>query len=150
MKALTVLQPFASALCAAVKPVENRTWPPGNQLHIGEWLAIHAGKRWIDYQKEWLRKNWSDAPLLSESFPRGVIIGACRYNGIAGPIEQAQAEEKLGPWAFGPYCWRFDAAVAFHPDKYIVATGRQGLWNLDSGTEALVRALITEEHHGRA
>ena len=41
--ALTVLQPFASAIARFGKDVENRTWLPGARLPVGGWLAIHAG-----------------------------------------------------------------------------------------------------------
>lgn len=145
MKALTVLQPFASALVRGVKPVENRTWPPPPSLKLGEWLVIHAGKKVIDYHRPWLNERWAEVSTgFKEGFPRGVIIGACRYNGVSGPIPTAKAEQLYGPWAFGPYCWRFDAFVAFPEKQHIPAIGKQGLWSLDADVQATVLTLIQE------
>ena len=41
LKALTIKQPFASAIMAGVKRVENRSWAP-NLPPSGLWVAVHA------------------------------------------------------------------------------------------------------------
>ena len=40
MKAVTVRQPFAWAIAAGFKDVENRSWAP--RIELGEIVAIHA------------------------------------------------------------------------------------------------------------
>lgn len=41
MKVISVKQPWAYLLCAAIKPFENRTWPLPEK-YIGETILIHA------------------------------------------------------------------------------------------------------------
>lgn len=43
LQAITVQQPWAWAIAAGHKPIENRT---RNQWRVGEDLAVHAGGRW--------------------------------------------------------------------------------------------------------
>jgi hypothetical protein len=47
MKALTVLQPWASLIVAGAKPYEFRRWLPPTAM-IGQRIVIHAAKRKID------------------------------------------------------------------------------------------------------
>lgn len=47
MKALTVLQPWASLIVAGAKPYEFRRWRPPVSM-IGQRIVIHAAKRKID------------------------------------------------------------------------------------------------------
>lgn len=94
--ALTVLQPFASAIGIGPKRVENRPWrlrvPPG-----GMWIGLHAGKALAgtdeeveDALEEWRapvprgvvlyptdRRDgmWLGAPDLTD-MPRGAMLGA--------------------------------------------------------------------------
>lgn len=44
MKALSIMQPWAFAICRLGKRIENRTWRASPSL-IGTWIAIHASKR---------------------------------------------------------------------------------------------------------
>lgn len=46
MRAITVKQPWAWAIAAGGKDVENRTKPDPWRSAVGERLAIHAGKGW--------------------------------------------------------------------------------------------------------
>lgn len=66
--ALTVLQPFASAIIDGPKRVENRDWrfkvPAG-----GRWIGVHAGKEWWSHAEAAggrcaadLIEEWADRP----------------------------------------------------------------------------------------
>jgi len=85
--ALTLLQPFASAIAVGPKRIENRPWrrrvPPG-----GMWVALHAGKGLYDRAdllvRAWRETSaaeggplfglWPEAPDL-EAMPRGALLG---------------------------------------------------------------------------
>jgi len=135
--ALTVLQPFATALVLGFKPDENREWPPSPvALKPSQWLAIHAGKRlypWSSrsseryYQDLWLdAQRRADPPATRPIFhqlPRSAIVGAVRLVGTRTP------EQAANPWATGPVCWHFDAAFVLR--EPVEAKGRLGIWKLD-------------------
>jgi hypothetical protein len=100
----TLQQPYASAIIAGPKRIENRpqAWdvPPE-----GIWVGLHAGKELYRGKdntrgllKMWRREGgfvglpgvdpeWLDAPQL-EDLPRGVILGAMRIDAcLAYPVE---------------------------------------------------------------
>jgi hypothetical protein len=70
LKAVTVLQPYSSAIALKVKPWENR--PRNMRLDDGPiWLALHAGKALYpgaDFQQRVHRQTgmWPDAPDLED------------------------------------------------------------------------------------
>ena len=74
LKAVTVLQPYASAIAAGVKPWENRPRPI--RLDDGPiWLALHAGLKLYPsaeiYQRAYRKSGmWPDAPDLA-ALPMG-------------------------------------------------------------------------------
>lgn len=125
LKAVTVLQPYASAIAARVKPWENR--PRNMRLDDGPiWLAIHAGKAIYpdaEFQQRVHRQTgmWPDAPDL-EDLPLGAILGVMR-------IDDCQPIAKVrDPWACGPFCWRV-GEVRLLP-RPVPCKGSQGFWAL--------------------
>lgn len=109
--ALTLLQPYASAIAYGPKRIENRLWrravPPG-----GLWVGLHAGSALYCPEEElipfrvcrrsreeqaqefveavlddWrdpltpIGPHWPDAPTVCE-LPRGVLLGAMRISQI--------------------------------------------------------------------
>lgn len=133
MKALTIHQPFASAIITGLKRVENRSW----QTRYRGPLAIHASKaptqtEWLTYVQEIALMN---AGLEIKSLPHGAIIGIvelvdCRYS------YEYIADNPRDEWAFGPMCW-----VMANPRKLatpIPIRGRLGLWNIDTGKTDMI------------
>lgn len=85
--ALTLLQPYASAIAIGQKRVENRPW----RRTIGQdgsWFALHAGRgdypRADDLVEEWREPGgiWRDAPDLA-AMPRGALLGVMHVARIA-------------------------------------------------------------------
>ena len=67
MLALTIHQPWASAIVLGPKRVENRTWRPPATL-VGQRLAVHAGK---------VLSREASEELLDDTFgaaPRGSAV----------------------------------------------------------------------------
>lgn len=84
-RALTVLQPYTSALVAGVKDIENRTWRP-YLAPDEEWVAVHASKapypNAVEVLEDWRHDgDWPDAPPL-RSMPLGSIVGAVHLAGF--------------------------------------------------------------------
>lgn len=78
--ALTLLQPYASAIAVGPKRIENRPWrrrvPPG-----GLWVGLHAGKQPYDRAEDlvtlWRVGVWPEVPRLAD-MPFGAMLGAVR------------------------------------------------------------------------
>ena len=66
LKAVTVLQPYASAIAAGVKPWENRPRPI--RLDDGPiWLALHAGLKL--YPSAEIYQRWATSWITCASRP---------------------------------------------------------------------------------
>lgn len=91
--ALTLLQPYASAIAFGPKRVENRPW----RKHIpagGLWIGLHAGRELYGSQdnaelllRGWRTgvleegPHWPEAPEV-DALPRGLLLGAMRIDAI--------------------------------------------------------------------
>ncbi len=111
MKTLSIQQPWASAIMAGVKRVENRVW---SDPYRGP-LLIHASKKVDPAGANILKAAGVDVGQFADA-PRGAIIGVVKLVAIIrfGAIERVQRhflDDGLGRelrddvLAFGPYCW---------------------------------------------
>jgi len=104
MKAITICQPYASAIIEGVKTIENRNWKTN---YRGQ-LLIHAG-----ISKSWFTKIPFHQYELIKSFkpfdqlPMGMILGTVLLIGIANGVWETKDGNtyKNDPFAAGPYCW---------------------------------------------
>jgi hypothetical protein len=141
MRALTVQQPFASAIVATgptAKRCENRTW---HRWWKNEWIAIHAGAAPYKYDRDYFgrgvdgwvaflddlerRTGWKvyggDHPSVGF---RGAILGVARF------VDCVQASRRPGdPWAVGPWCHVISEARPL-PAPILGVKGALGLWNV--------------------
>lgn len=143
MKAITVIQPWASLLAEGAKLYETRSWKTN---YRGE-ILIHAGKKdplfGISAMSD---EAWADACIALgihgtvnrfEYLPTGAIIGKARLvNCIEitpGFSERMRrdfpTEYSFGDFTPGRYAWAMKDAEAF--DEPIWLSGKQGLWNYD-------------------
>lgn len=133
MKALTVLQPWATCIALHGKNVENREWRP-LLLKVGERFAIHAGARFDHEGWKSLRTRLSDRTRIQLlEAPRGSLVAVATFGGLV--------DTAWSSWATGPVRWRLDDVRCLQP--VIPCRGAQGLWNLPPDVEARVLAQIT-------
>lgn len=141
MKAITVIQPWASLLVEGAKLFETRSWKTN---YRGE-ILIHAGKKdplfGISVMGD---EAWNNVCIALQiygatnrfkRFPTGAIIGkATLVNCIE--VDQAfsdkiksecHAEYSFGDFAPGRYAWMMQNPIIF--DKPILVSGKQGMWN---------------------
>ena len=139
MRALTLIRPWAWAVCCAGKRIENRTWAPSErQLAPGDRFAIHAGKGWDADAAAWMRDNWVDTPTKALD-PLGIVaVATFRGYGSPGLLAAARTvdEAQLRHWAHGPICWLL-ADVVVLPEA-IPCRGAQGLWTVPAEIEARI------------
>jgi len=152
MKALTILQPYASLVAIEAKTIETRSWPT---KYRGP-LAIHAGKRYLETDDANISKAIFEALSV---VPRGItypsilpfgaviaiacLVGCYEIKTIGRkPIDQggerwAMLENDIyvhgdecnfGYYHPGRFAWILENVRAIAP---IEAKGKQGLWNWD-------------------
>lgn len=123
MKALTIKQPWAWAIMAGHKRVENRTWPCGI---ASQWLLIHSAR---NASRAYLHESLGHLRMGGVSWMkldrwqdvRGAILGAVWLKGCQrGPLNMSFAE--------GPWCYLLDQVVTL--DQPIPYQGQLGFFNV--------------------
>jgi len=149
MRALTLKQPWASAVMYGPKRVENRakrTVPKAWELPV--WVAIHAGQSRdkdadrIDF-RGW---GWEDWSPTKYGWASG-LLGVARIDGVS------TGRDISDTWSFGPWCIRIGEVIAL--DEPIQCSGMLGFWSVERalvkhGAAALaeygrLRALVPSE-----
>ncbi|MEQ1861453.1 MAG: ASCH domain-containing protein [Chthoniobacteraceae bacterium] len=145
MKALSLWQPWASAIAIGAKTIETRGW---FTTYRGP-LAIHAAKTDTPELREFFEWHPACRPLRAagygrwEDLPRGAIVATCRLaeclrtTDIAGLSSQERA---LGNYDEGRFGWVLRDIVRL--DAPITARGAQGLWEWDNGVPDLSRPTL--------
>lgn len=130
MKSLTVHQPYAWAIVAGVKRLENRSWPTSYRGPV----AIHAGKSTLTAgdDGEWDREVMTGMPHVG-SLPYGAFIGTAVLIDCL-PVEEAERRyPDQYDFASGPWCWVFADPLPL--PKPIAANGMLGLFTAPSHIE---------------
>lgn len=129
MKAISLWQPWATAMALGLKVVETRHWRHG---YRGP-LAIHAAKRWQRDERDWARElaeNY-DTPELAEP-PLGAIVAVgmlCRIDRTEDARERlGEMELMLGNYAPGRFAWLFQDVRAL--PSPIPFKGAQGIFEI--------------------
>ena len=124
MKVLTIQQPWASAIVAGIKLIENRSWP----THHTGGLVIHAARTtWPHSITQSLMNGQLSGLMPFENLPRGAIIG------IVDMVDCQEYSYRLSGniFASGPWCWIFRNPKQFVKPFHV--RGAQGLWTLPEG-----------------
>lgn len=121
MKAITIHQPFASAIAFGVKRYETRTW----KTHFRGKIAISAGKKTVPEEF----KQYFEMDV----YPMGCIVCITEITDcilmdkkLIDSIDDR--EFNLGDWEIGNYAWKLGTVEIF---KTIPVVGKQGLWDWD-------------------
>lgn len=136
MNVITVQQPYAWAIVAGHKRVENRTF----RTNYRGPLAIHAGLG-AEHEEAGLRLLRRLRIKRPAELPRGVVVGlvdlvdVVRFDRTAAKKKQFdeffdEHNIRSDPWATGPWCWIL--AKPRMLDRPISLTGRQGMQRLNN------------------
>jgi hypothetical protein len=128
MRAISLWQPWASAIAVGVKRVETRSW---STSYRGP-LAIHAAKRWTWDQQRFAATEHTVGRLPMQRVPLGAIVAVCRLCDVrpAGEIELAVSpvERLYGNYEPGRYGWLLeDVRALAEPVPFL---GRQGFFDV--------------------
>lgn len=147
MKAISLWQPWASAIPLGLKSIETRHW---STRHRGE-IAIHAAKRWTPEIREFAAVEHA-LGRLPKRLPLGAIVAVATLVDVKSTEElgatRLDAVERLyGNYAFGRYGWMLaDVRPLTEP---VGCVGRQSLWTLDVDVIAAVRANLPDKDEPR-
>lgn len=148
IKAISVLQPWASLIALGHKKIETRSW---NTKYRGP-LLIHASAKYTNYQ-DWLATEWH--VMLDDSRVyhnhRGAIVGMVDMVGsetsenILSNLPKSMfwgpdQEQIFGDYSPGRYGWLLSEPLLF-PEP-IPCKGALGIWNVPENLLAEVETQI--------
>lgn len=134
--ALSIQQPWASAIVHGPKRLENRTWMPVIQLRTGPFpIWIHASKaiqdieRWehagLDqFAADHPELGWWETDARWKTAPTSVILGAVVVDRVIGEHDPVPPDQQV--WWAGPLAWVLRDVVAL--SEPVRASGRLSLW----------------------
>lgn len=139
-------RPWAEAIAAGLKDVENRTWPAP---FTGP-LAIHAGLQ-VDVSAA--RNHLIVAHGLVPG-PGGAIVAVaeltgCHFHGDTGAGCAYRGSAACSAWA-EPNRWHWQLADVRRLPEAIACRGALGLWSLPADQQRLVEELLTRPRTSRA
>ena len=109
MKAISLTQPWASAIAIGIKRYETRSW---STRFRGD-VCIHAAKGFPKYAQEFFEDQQQEGLLLPDhDLPRGAIIAVCSLTACL-PTEDVwptieQVERIYGDYTAGRYAFRLE------------------------------------------
>ena len=127
MKALTLTQPWATAMAVEVKRIETRSWATGYR----GLLAIHAAKGFPKQAKELAGQAYFDG-LLPYPVPIGALVAIVRLvdcirtEKIAPTLTSQELD--WGDYTPGRWAWVTEFVERIEPP--IPARGALGLWDV--------------------
>ena len=136
MRALSLLQPWASMVAQGAKQYETRGWATS---YRGE-LAIHASKGFpADCQDLCDQEPFAGviraAYLCARTLPRGAVLCVVRVLDCRNTYDVArelqrqsggERELEFGDFSHGRFAWKLELVETFPEPIY--AKGAQGLW----------------------
>lgn len=127
MRAISLHQPYASAIALKLKRIETRGW---DTKYRGP-LAIHAAKRWSRNQIEFTTTEHALGRLPAR-VPLGAIVAVCELVDVQYTVDletQVSAIERLyGDYEPGRFGWILDNVRALaEPIPYL---GKQGFFSV--------------------
>lgn len=127
MKALSVQQPWAWALLAGIKPVENRTWSTSFRGTV----AIHAAKgtKWDADGRAHIASLRFEVP---KELPRGVLLGTVE---IVDCLPACEARRRFGDaWVGDGWCFVIENPRPF--PQPVPCKGRLGFFDVSDELRA--------------
>jgi hypothetical protein len=152
MRAITIWQPWASAIALGLKRFETRSWPTSYRGPI----LIHAAARGDrEHGRMMAFCSYNVRATLAADAVRmtELIVDASTWRGVGiavgelvdcrpGPsVRTSPLERSLGKFDDGFYAWKIDNVVKL--DRPILARGMQGLWVPPADVVGAVKDQVT-------
>jgi activating signal cointegrator 1 len=133
MKALSLTQPWATAIATELKQWETRSWP----THFRGEVCIHASKGFPKWAREFAEK----LGFALTSLPLGAIIAVCdltecrQTDSLINEIDQEEIE--LGDYAPGRYAFKLENVRRLK--EPVAAKGALGFWAVEDNSLVAIR-----------
>lgn len=141
LKAITIVQPWASLIMLGLKRWETRSW----RTSLRGPLLIHAGAT-IDHdaiaELPWRAQR---ELLRARRLPTGAILGVAWVEDVmAGQVavELEPGQAPYGNFGDGRFAWRISAVKPVRPVMGV--RGQQGLWNYAALPDVVAAARALE------
>ena len=132
LRALTVRQPWATAIRDLDKRFENRTWRPPDAA-LGQVIAVHAGRSFEEEGADWIAARFG-VMLTAKTVPLGAIIALARLQQIVKKSDDL--------WFRGPYGWELSDVLPLEP---ILCKGKLGLWPVPAELHRQVQMQLNQK-----
>jgi hypothetical protein len=139
MKAISLWQPWASAMALGLKRIETRHW----STRYRGLIAIHAAKRWTADERDFHALE-QEAGRMPAELPLGAIVATARL------VDVKRTEQLVDHISDGEHCWG-----NYGPERYgwlfeeivalpvpILFKGAQGLFDVP---DAVLRGEVSPE-----
>lgn len=145
MRAITVLQPWASLIAVGAKRYETRSWKTG---YRGP-LAIHAALDFPAAARALCKlEPFASALLGNEDLPLGCVVATCNLAAVFATADEESlfeqgedwpaSERAFGDFSPGRYAWLLQNVRAL--EVPVPARGKQSLWEWNAGELGLLLA----------
>jgi hypothetical protein len=136
--AISLWQPWATAITHAGKRIENREWPcplpPGSRVCLH--AAAKVDKDIIDILRE-------DGHKLPDDLPRMALVGTARFVcNVDSRVDPRLDEVQARSWWAGPIGWLLDDVHVF--DEPLPCPGSRKLWSVLAALPLSVRDEVEE------
>lgn len=126
MKAISLWEPWASAMAMGAKRIETRSWPTS---YRGP-LLICASKRPMDAVGQEIRITLADHGFFfTPRYGMAVCVVDLIRCDVIAPYERDGLEYELGDFTPGRYAW---TTANVRPVMPFAVSGRQGLFEVDT------------------
>ena len=143
MKALSLTQPWASAIMFGHKRIETRSW---NTTHRGR-IAIHAAKGFPKWAKEFAQEE-RFLGRMPGRLPLMAIVGFATITGMRRTEdmvgEVSGLERRYGDYGPGRWAWMLSDILPIPDDKIVPAMGALGLWSVPEEIDVVLRDLLRD------
>lgn len=141
MKALSLTQPWASAVALEIKRWETRSWP----THFRGEVCIHASKGFPKWAREFADLESLEHHALAE-LPLGYIVCVadlteCRQTETVAK-ELSELELKWGDYSPGRYAFKLENVRIL--DEPVYAKGALGFWTVGPEIARQVQRQLSE------
>lgn len=134
MRALTVMQPYASAIIHWGKSLENRSWRPPLSA-VGERIAITASAKRPGLYDVQHALSLAAPGTVADRLPLGVVVGTVIVLGHVATPDQARGwVGDAAVWWCGPLAWVLGEPRPLK--RPVPCKGALGLWTLPADVVA--------------